>query len=232
MKQKITKDGVPFTQISNALLNDEKLSFKAKGMYCYMYSKPNDWNFTASSIAKQMKDGRDSVLGALNELKESGWITHSKHADGSGEYMIHVDPKSENPELVNPTVGKPDRINNKDTIQTKKNTNNDVFDSAIHAIAYLTEKTNRKFTAKNPKGQPTEHAKTVIARLKDGYTIEQCKQVIDIKTSQWLKDENMKKHLNPTTLFRPSNFSKYLDEYVPDIKKQSNPNNPLDGYKF
>jgi len=232
MKQKLVKDSIPFTQISNALLNDAQLSFKAKGLYCFMYSKPNDWNFTASSIAKQMKDGRDSVLGAMSELKEFGWIQHTKNADGSGDYLILINPKSENPELDIPTVGKADRINNKESIQTKKDTNGDIMKYVSHLISHLSANTNRIFTVTNPKGQPTEHAKIIIARLNDGYTVMQCKQVIDIKTSQWLKDEKMKKHLNPTTLFRPSNFSKYLDECANDIKKPANPANPLDGYKF
>ena len=77
-----------FTQISNVLLNDKTLSLKAKGLYSFMYSKPNDWNFTIRSMSKQLKEGVDCIAATLKELKVSGWVHHRKDTNGTGEYLI------------------------------------------------------------------------------------------------------------------------------------------------
>ena len=52
----------------------------------------------------------------------------------------------------------------------------------------------------------------ISARLKEGFTIEDCIKVIDVKYDDWIDDKEMVKHLNLITLFRPSNFEKYLNQ--------------------
>ena len=72
-------------------------------------------------------------------------------------------------------------------------------------IAYLNQKTGKsfKFVEKN--------VNFVKSRLKEGYTLEDFKQVIDLKVSQWLHDANMSKYLRPETLFG-TKFEGYLNE--------------------
>ncbi len=50
------------------------------------------------------------------------------------------------------------------------------------------------------------------ARLRDGYTLEDLCRVIRLKVAQWKGDPHMAQYLSPTTLFRPSNFERYLEE--------------------
>ena len=64
-----------------------------------------------------------------------------------------------------------------------------------------------------------EYRKHIGARIKQGATPEQFKYVIDIKCAEWLYNEQMKQHLNPTTLFREGNFDKYLNQQIPQNKK-------------
>lgn len=52
-------------------------------------------------------------------------------------------------------------------------------------------------------------AKMVIARYKEGYTIDDFKKVIDSRFKAWNGTEMMQ-HFCPQTLFRPNNFEKYL----------------------
>lgn len=72
-------------------------------------------------------------------------------------------------------------------------------------IAYLNQKTGKsfKFVEKN--------VNFVKSRLKEGYTLEDFRQVIDLKVSQWLHDANMSKYLRPETLFG-TKFEGYLNE--------------------
>ena len=49
----------------------------------------------------------------------------------------------------------------------------------------------------------------VRARLQEGYGLEDFKHVHRVKTADWMGTD-MEKHLNPDTLYRPSNFPKYV----------------------
>lgn len=77
---------------------------------------------------------------------------------------------------------------------------------------YLNLQARRNYRTANPNGTPTAGALVISQRLKDGYTVDQCKDVIGEKSNQWMGHEKMDQYLNPQTLFRKSNFDKYLAE--------------------
>lgn len=79
-------------------------------------------------------------------------------------------------------------------------------------MAYLNLQASRNYRTKNPNGTPTAGALVIAQRLKEGYTVNQCKDVIGVKSNDWMGDEKMDQYLNPQTLFRKSNFDKYLAE--------------------
>ena len=54
--------------------------------------------------------------------------------------------------------------------------------------------------------------------MKEGFTLEDFKTVIDIKTKKWLHDDKMRDFLRPKTLFS-TNFEGYLNE-VPRKKTE------------
>lgn len=58
----------------------------------------------------------------------------------------------------------------------------------------------------------------IKARLKDGYTVQELKEIVQVKTLEWKNNEVMNAHLCPTTLFRPSNTDKYINQIIA-IKK-------------
>ncbi len=74
-------------------------------------------------------------------------------------------------------------------------------------IDYLNQKTGKRFSdsSKSTRGH-------ISGRLREGYTVEDFKRVIDIKTKQWLRDEKMSAYLRPETLFCASHFESYLNE--------------------
>lgn len=87
----------------------------------------------------------------------------------------------------------------------------------------LKAKTNYKHTAKKTQS-------LIKARVNDGFTLEDFKKVIDIKTSQWLGDPKMNKYLRPETLFG-TKFESYLNEKGVS-NKQSQPELPTIHPKF
>ena len=54
--------------------------------------------------------------------------------------------------------------------------------------------------------------KYIGARLAEGFTVADCKRVIDNMAARWLNDERMRQYLRPTTLFRPEKFEGYLNQ--------------------
>ena len=93
---KLLKQESKFTQVPNELLEDKNISLKAKGLYSYMYSKPENWNFTIKSMVKLLQDGERSITTALDELKNNDWIYYQKLSNGKGIYFIATQANAEN----------------------------------------------------------------------------------------------------------------------------------------
>lgn len=73
-------------------------------------------------------------------------------------------------------------------------------------IAYLNQVAGKSFSSKTKETQ-----RLIKARWNEGYTLEQFKTVIDVKSSQWLYKPEMLGYLRPMTLFS-TKFESYLNE--------------------
>lgn len=80
-------------------------------------------------------------------------------------------------------------------------------------VSYLNEKIGSRY---RPGTEATK--KHINARLNEGFTVDDCKTVIDIKADEWLGNKDMKKYLRPQTLFG-TNFESYLNQQTPSKKK-------------
>jgi len=87
----------------------------------------------------------------------------------------------------------------------RKSKTQEEIDLAGRVIEYLNKAAGRNF-----KTNTGDNAKGIIAQSRQGYTEAQMQKVIDFKIRQWGNDVQMREHLNPVTLFRPSNFERYL----------------------
>lgn len=56
-------------------INDGNISLKAKGIYIYLRSKEKSWKFSIGRIARENKEGIDSVRSGIQELEKYGYIT-------------------------------------------------------------------------------------------------------------------------------------------------------------
>lgn len=107
---KLAKSDVPFGMVPNNLLNNQKISFKAKGLFAFMQSKPEGWNFSAKMIAFQSKESIDSVSAGLKELESNGFLVRQKVQSASGFqtiYKLFFDTDLQNPITENPTLENP-----------------------------------------------------------------------------------------------------------------------------
>lgn len=84
----------------------------------------------------------------------------------------------------------------------------DVSSPSREILAFLNQKANRCY-------RPTAfNLSTIEARLKEGATLADCKQVIAKKVREWGADEKMSQYLRPATLFNRSKFDQYVGELV------------------
>lgn len=126
-------------------------------------------------------------------------IEKDKEKDKEKEYIVEQSPT----EYTFPSWLESEYVE-----QVKKG-NPKNFDYRI-PIAYLNQKmnSNYKFVKTNTD--------LVKARLKDSYTLEDFKAVIDKKCSEWVNSD-MEKYLRPSTLFNASKFESYLNQ--PEVAK-------------
>jgi DNA-binding transcriptional regulator GbsR (MarR family) len=108
MKTNFSRQNIPFTMVANAVLSDPNLSLQAKGLYAYLYSKPENWNFSVFRIIKETKNGRDGTLAAIQELEQFKLLRRVKQPTGRTTYWVtyppdnfSIEPDTENPELAN-----------------------------------------------------------------------------------------------------------------------------------
>ena len=83
-------------------------------------------------------------------------------------------------------------------------------------IDYLNQKTGKHF-----RKSIANTTRAIHARIKEGFTVDDFKAVIDKKVIEWGKDERMKQYLRPQTLFG-TKFESYLNQDLVDIERSAN----------
>ena len=107
------------------------------------------------------------------------------------------------------SIDKEININSADS-ETKKSR---FSEETEEIISYLNSKAGTHYR------NVDSNRKLITARMKEGYTVEDFKTVIDKKCDEW-KGTDMQQFIRPVTLFQASKFENYLN--APVKKKQQN----------
>lgn len=158
-------------------------------------------NLAKTTFYRWLKRGIDILglreNGIVLTLREDKIVFENKAIETPQPTQKQVVVKKIEPEIVHEAIPEP---------QIKKP--KVVFDyneTIGEIIGYLNLKANKKY---NPKSKHV--SKHVLARLKEGYNVEDFKRVIDVKCSKW-KNTTMNDYLRPETLFS-GKFETYLNE--------------------
>lgn len=85
-----------YVVMNRTALNDNQLSWKAKGIMAYMLSMPDDWVFYMDELMTHSTDGKASFRAGFNELKECGYIERKPIREGQRikewETIVHEVP--------------------------------------------------------------------------------------------------------------------------------------------
>lgn len=123
-----------FSIVDNKVIEDERLSFKARGLLIYMLSKPDDWKFHTEELAKHSsQEGLSAVRTALKEIEKCGYLRRKRERSPKGTFTSQdwlltdkpsVAPQAENPHVDKPHVEKP-RVDNQPLPNTDFKPNTD-----------------------------------------------------------------------------------------------------------
>lgn len=108
-----------YTVMDNTFLRDDKLSWKAKGLFAYILSLPEDWKIYLNELQTHATDGETSLRSAIKELTDNGYIVQKRLKDDKGRWASYVYQIIENPFVENLNVDNLDMEN-----QVLLNTNN------------------------------------------------------------------------------------------------------------
>ena len=208
-----TKD---YTTIHNQAAHRKDISARAKGLFWYLMTLPDDWQIYKQEVYTHFTEGRKAIDKAFDELKNAGYMVMNKIKDDKGrfkgwEYILYekisitekqFSDKSGNGKSENRPVGK-GPILNTNTL----NTNNTKYSQVeMDIIDYLNKKTSKGY-----KYSKTS-LKYIRGRLNEDFTLKDFKTVIDNKTDEWLNDKKMNQYLRPKTLFSQDKFEGYLNQ--------------------
>lgn len=123
MKETTRKYDIPYTQVVNSVLTDPELSLRAKGLYGYLFSKPDGWEFHINAIAKELKESIKIIRATIKELVEAGYIIREQVNEngkfGGMIYCFNEDRVTKTPCTQNSVYAKKVTHNNKDCINKK-----------------------------------------------------------------------------------------------------------------
>lgn len=86
----------------------------------------------------------------------------------------------------------------------------DLKPSAIEVLNFLNSKTGRNYKP------VSANLEMIAARLKEGATPDELRQVVAKKCREWAGDEKMSEYLRPATLFNRTKFAQYQGEIGAD----------------
>lgn len=87
----------PYLMMNKHALQDDNLSWKAKGILAYLLSLPDDWQIYEKELQTHSKDGKDSLKTGIQELIEAGYIERKRIRNEKGqlkqyEYRVYEVP--------------------------------------------------------------------------------------------------------------------------------------------
>ncbi len=203
-----------YYQISGWMLNRLGLKGVALSVYAIIYGFTQDGESEFSGSRQYLADftgtTRPTIDKALKELIEKGYISKKIVTINNVNFNKY--------KVVLPIIQGVKKLDRgcKETLQGYKETlhNNNIYNnnnnnSIIYIIVdYLNEVARTKYLKTSKKTQTL-----IRARLKQGFTVDDFKAVIDKKVNQWQNDINMSKYIRPETLFG-TKFESYLNEKV------------------
>ena len=151
-------------------------------------------------------DGRSNAQGVCAQTHK-GYTFKRDTGIRSNVQGVYVQTYNKNSSINNSSINN-SSINNNNIVE-----NAEKYDMKVitEIVDYLNEKAHKKYRSNNKTTM-----RHINARLKEGRTLSDFKQVIDNRCATWIGTD-MEQYLRPKTLFS-SNFEGYLNAPAPKLR--------------
>ena len=180
------------------LLGKELISTKRGQLITSKKTLGERWKWSNTKI--------NSFFRLLKNEKMIDYKTDSKKTVVTlDKYSIYHD--YENEETAKNHINNIPKTHQKHTNKNVKNVKNlNTLKDIVEITTHLNDAAQTNY---RPSSKKTKQL--IKARLNDGFTFDDFKNVIDIKTAEWVNDKEMSKYLRPETLFG-TKFESYLNQ--------------------
>ena len=226
-----------FFKFPKPFIYDEKykvLSNNAKMLYMLLFDRlelslKNGWHDKEGNVFQYYTNDQlmidlncnsnKTIIKIKKELKDAGLMTEVRQGmnlpnriylealNGSVENTFQEVKKVHLGSVEN-TLSEVQKVHTIKTENTKTENNNNKLLICKEVISYLNLKAKKNF-----KFDTASHHKFIKARLKEGYTLEDFKKVVDIMSAKWIGTE-YEQYLQPQTLFG-NKMDNYLNTTMP-----------------
>lgn len=207
-----------FKTINLAATQDERLSWRAKGLHTYLVSRPDGWVFRVEDLKKRGRDGRDAVYSGLRELEEAGYLRREQPRGEGGrvgplEWIIRetataswesvngdsVSGSAVSGESTSSIVG--EKVEGGEEEGEQKNARASEEMAQVHEVFVdwqaVTGRERHKLT--------DPHKTKIRARLREGFTVQHLKLATrGAWANRWMRGDNDREtdYTFPRTIFR------------------------------
>ena len=226
-----------FFKFPKPFIYDEKykvLSNNAKMLYMLLFDRlelslKNGWHDKEGNVFQYYTNDQlmidlncnsnKTIIKIKKELKDAGLMTEVRQGmnlpnriylealNGSVENTFQEVQKVHLGSVEN-TLSEVQKVHTIKTENTKTENNNNKLLICKEVISYLNLKAKKNF-----KVDTASHHKFIKARIKEGYTLEDFKKVVDIMSTKWVGTE-YEQYLQPQTLFG-NKMDNYLNTTMP-----------------
>jgi hypothetical protein len=85
--------GDEYTSVSEEVLQSDKLTLTAKGLWCYMLSQLDDWKFTMDELLSLPTYSKQEIKKSIKELEAVGLLVRKRLRDSRGfagvQYIVY-----------------------------------------------------------------------------------------------------------------------------------------------
>ena len=194
------------------IMRTKKLTGVSKLIYSYLisFSGGQDKVFPGLDLmADELGFSKKTIIKHRKQLEDIGLLTVEKVVTKNGHKNIY---HLKDIDFRNEMNNRNDDSKKIELVPSKKENQQIPYKKIIE---HLNNKTGKKYSYKSSGNQ-----RLIKARYNEDYKLEDFIKVIDVKVDEWLNNSEMNMYLRPETLFKSSNFDKYLNQDFPQETKR------------
>lgn len=185
-----------FTIVANDIFKRDDVSARAKGVYIYILTLPDDWQIYKSELYTHFSEGRGAIDTAFKELERLGYIEKQRAKDENGKfkgwnYIVYESPTNRKPdsrEIRNREIRQSENqqllSTDKQSTDKKQKTDN-IYEYGVQMYDKSTPELEKELELKKEKDIPhSTNADTQSKKQEDSESMKQAQFL-----SQFLFDE-------------------------------------------